>query len=410
LNVRIKIDKEIFNKIYRQFLNCTIRTQIFFGGSSSGKSYFLAQRTILDVLTGRRNYLICRNTAVTIKKSVFNEITKAISNMKVRNLFTINRTDMTITCINGYQILFAGLDDVEKIKSVTPIKDVITDVWIEEATEITYKAYKQLKKRLRGKTDVIKRVILSFNPIYKQHWIFDEFFLHWDETKEIQIVNNVLIVKTTYKHNAFLSKDDIIELESETDQYYFQVYTLGNFGIIGNVIFKNWEQRDLSEERKTFGLIESGLDFGWTHPNAYLRMHYNKNAKTLYILDEVYVNNVNNDQLAELMHKKYEQELIVGDSEAPLQVKEMFRLGFRIVGAHKPKGSVEYGYKWLLKQKIVVDTSCTGTIKELNIHKHKEDKNGNPLNIPEDKNNDCIAAMRYGMEYQMKESSGAGVY
>lgn len=132
MKIRIKIDPNVFNKIYREFLKCNIRTQIFFGGSSSGKSYFLAQRTLIDVLCNRRNYLICRNTAATIKKSVFNEVTKAISRMKLSKLFVINRTDMTITCDNGYQILFAGLDDVEKIKSITPIKGVITDIWINK--------------------------------------------------------------------------------------------------------------------------------------------------------------------------------------------------------------------------------------------------------------------------------------
>jgi phage terminase large subunit len=408
--MNLNLDKRLFNKSYRKFLNDQTRTQIFFGGSSSGKSYFLSQRTVIDVLTGGRNYLICRAVAATIKKSVFNEIQKAIINFKLSKLFIINQSDMTITCINGYQILFAGLDDVEKIKSITPKKGVITDIWIEESTEISYVAYKQLNKRLRGKTNLNKRMILSFNPIYKTHWIFKEFFVLWDDSKNFYCDDKLLILKTTYKDNDFLSEDDIYELENETDKYYFEVYSLGNWGVLGNVIFKNWVTRDLTEERKTFGLIESGLDFGWTHPNAYIQMHYNADKKELYILDEVYINNVNNDQLFELISEKYKDELIIGDSEAPLQIKEMFRKGLRIIGASKPKGSVEYGYKWLLKQKIIVDIRCTGTIKELNIHKLREDKNGNALNIPEDKNNDAVSAIRYGMQYQMRESAGVGVY
>jgi phage terminase large subunit len=131
--LNLNLDKRIFNKSYRKFLNDQTRTQIYFGGSSSGKSYFLAQRTILDVLKGGRNYLICRAVAATIKKSVFNEVQKAIINFKLSKLFIINQSDMTITCINGYQILFAGLDDVEKIKSITPKKGVITDIWVNLA-------------------------------------------------------------------------------------------------------------------------------------------------------------------------------------------------------------------------------------------------------------------------------------
>lgn len=239
MNVNLNISKKVFNDAYYPYLNKETRTQIYFGGSSSGKSYFLAQRTVLDVLANQRNYLICRAVASTLKRSVFNEIVKAISNFKLSKLFLINKTDMTITCINGYQILFAGLDDVEKIKSITPQKGVITDIWIEEATEITYQAFKQLNKRLRGKTKVNKRMILSFNPIYKTHWIFTQFFLLWDDTKNTFESEDLFILKTTYIHNKFLTKGDIKELENEIDKYYYEVYTLGyNNGSIKTLLIR----------------------------------------------------------------------------------------------------------------------------------------------------------------------------
>jgi phage terminase large subunit len=127
----MKIAHRVFNEKYKKYLKCQKRTQIFFGGSSSGKSFFLAQRTIIDVCSGR-NYLICRNTANTIKKSSFNEIIKAISAFGLSEIFNINKSEFVITCIsNQKQILFAGLDDVEKIKSITPINGVITDIWVK---------------------------------------------------------------------------------------------------------------------------------------------------------------------------------------------------------------------------------------------------------------------------------------
>ena len=132
----MKIKSRVFNKLYRDYIDCDTRTQIFFGGSSSGKSYFLAQRAVIDVSRGR-NYLICRNVASTIKKSVFNEIVKAINKFKLVDFFNINKTDMVITCIsNQKQILFVGLDDTEKIKSVTPIRGVITDIWVNKMAHI----------------------------------------------------------------------------------------------------------------------------------------------------------------------------------------------------------------------------------------------------------------------------------
>ena len=107
----------LINPLYYDYLNKPQFNQIFFGGSSSGKSYFLAQKIVLDNLNGC-NWLCCRNVAKTIRNSIFNEINKCIINMNMSKFYSINKTDMVITCkLNNKQIMFAGLDDVEKVKS-----------------------------------------------------------------------------------------------------------------------------------------------------------------------------------------------------------------------------------------------------------------------------------------------------
>ncbi|MBA7557904.1 hypothetical protein ES705_50686 [subsurface metagenome] len=134
---------------------------------------------------------------------------------------------MTITCVTGYQILFRGLDDAEKLKSIIPEKGVITDILIEEATETKRDDVKQLYKRLRGKSKVLKRLTMAFNPIIRTHWIFKEYFKNWVEGETEYHDDKLSILKTTYKDNRFLEQDDIDELENEQDPYYREVYTLG---------------------------------------------------------------------------------------------------------------------------------------------------------------------------------------
>lgn len=201
--------------------------QIFFGGSSSGKSFFISDKIVLDVLNGV-NWLCCRNVANTIKRSVFNEVTKSISNMGLTGYFTVNKSDMIITCkVNKKQILFCGLDDVEKVKSITPQNGVLERIFIEEATEIKREAYMQLKKRLRGQSTHSKHIYMAFNPILKSHWIYKEFFGGWEDNKTVYEDTDKLIVKTTYKDNMFLTGEDRRLLEDETDPYFYSVYTLG---------------------------------------------------------------------------------------------------------------------------------------------------------------------------------------
>ena len=91
-------------------------------------------------------------------------------------------------------------------------------------------------------------------------------------------------------------------------------------------------------------------------------------------------------------------------------IKSLNKNGLRVQSCKKGKGSVEFGYKWLKKQKIIVDNNCKNVIMELTIHKNREDKQGNSLNMPEDRNNHAIDAIRYGMQFQMNENSGSGVY
>ena len=210
-SIPITIDAVIFNDVYLPHLENMTRTQIYYGGSSSGKSVFLAQRCVVDILRGGRNYLVCRAVGKYIRKSVFNEIEKVIREWGLMDQFTIHKTEMTITCVNGYQIIFCGLDDEEKIKSITPIKGIITNIWVEEATETTKNLVKQLNKRLRG-VDIEgkskpKRLTLSFNPIIKAHWIYKEYFadIGWADDQTVFEGEDLFILKTWYIHNRFLS-------------------------------------------------------------------------------------------------------------------------------------------------------------------------------------------------------------
>lgn len=403
--INLEINPDIFNPIYlKHQLNNNNRYQIYFGGSSSGKSFSLAQRTVLDVFKGNRNYLIVRNVQSTLKRSCLNEITKAISNFKLNEYFQVNKTDMIITCkLNNKQILFCGLDDVEKVKSITPIDGVITDIWVEEATETDYKAVKQLDKRLRGKSKVVKRLTLSFNPILKDHWLYTEYFDIWEDDKQYVEKDNVSILKTTYKDNKFLAEDDIKALESESDKYYYEVYTLGNWGVLGAVIFKNWRVEDFSDIESTFDNFRHGIDWGFADdPFAYVKSHYDRMRRKLYICDEIEAVGLLNREAAPLVSKKANRELVICDNASPKDVAEFSDLRINAVSARKGAGSIEYGIKFLQGLEIIIHPRCQNFKNEINKYKYKEDKNGNILPIAVDKDNHLIDALRYSLENDME--------
>lgn len=410
--VSVHIDGRMFNPVYKPFLADNTRNQIYFGGSSSGKSVFLAQRCAIDVANGGRNYLCVRKTANTIRRSMFNEICKAINAFRMGPLFpSINKSEMVITCANGYQILFAGLDDPEKIKSTTPAKGVVTDIWMEEATEDDETDLQDLEKRLRGmeigKPSPPKRLILSFNPILKSHWIFVKYFGGWVDGSGLYRDDGLVILKTTYKDNKFLAPDDIKALEDETDPYYRDVYTLGNWGVLGDVIFRNWETRDLSKMKAQFTNKRHGLDFGFSKdPAAMPCTHYDKARKTIYIYDELYMPGLTNDLLAKEIAKLIGRDPITCDSAEPKSIQEIKGHGVYALPAKKGKDSVNHGIQWLRQQHIVVDVKCVHMKNELQQYQWKQDKDGHSLPVPVDKNNHLIDGLRYAYEDEYRPRTG----
>jgi phage terminase large subunit len=397
----IKPLPKLYNDKYYKRLKDDTRLQIYFGGASSGKSYFIAQRIALDTLSGR-NTLVLRNVARTLRNTCWNEVIKAITALPrtLRDCFNVSKSEMLITATNnGAQILFAGLDDVEKIKSITPANGVLTDIWIEEATETSYDDYKQLEKRLRGESKHKKRITLSFNPIYKEHWLYKEFFKGWADDDTSYQDERLSILKTTYKDNRFLTADDIYELENEQDEYYRDVYTYGNWGVLGDVIFRNWRVDDLSEFKKTADKLYFGLDFGFSSdPCAGAKLHYDRAHKRIYILDELYEKGLTNTALAPVLRDFAGNNYITCDSAEPKSIKELQNMGVRALGAKKGPDSVMHGIQWLQGHEIIIDSKCQNAKNEFQLYQWKKDKDGNSLRVPEDRNNHLIDAIRYAIE------------
>ena len=230
MNVNIRISKQVFNNVYLPYLNNTDRYLIFYGGGSSGKSYFIAQRFIYKLIHPVRcNLLVVRQTGDSNRRSTFPLLKQVISNWNLAEHFKINESDMRIICkLTGNEVAFAGLDDVEKIKSITFSNGELTDIWVEEATECQEADINQLKVRLRGGKSK-KQMVLSFNPINIQHWIKKHFIDSGLAT----------VCFSTYKDNKFLTDEDKKALEDlkDSDEYVYEVYCLGKWGILGKTVF-----------------------------------------------------------------------------------------------------------------------------------------------------------------------------
>lgn len=385
--------------------NFNHKTQIIYGGASSGKSYAIAQRVVLDTIRGR-NTLVIRKTSNSMKSSCFNEILSKISDFGLMYLFKVSLGDFTITCLdNNRQIIFKGLDDPEKIKSIKPIAGVITDIWIEEATQVSYDDYQLLKTRLRGATPFKKRITMSFNPIIKTHWIYKQFFEgFWQDDKQFVEDKDKSILKTTYKDNNFLTQDDIERLEAEQDPYYRNVYLLGNWGVLAGAVFSNYVVEDFDPE--SFDVYRFGLDWGFSNDEfACVKLALDLPRRIIYICEEIYEKHLTNDQAIPKVKALVGSGVVWCDSAEPKSITEFRYKGINARPVKKGAGSVEQGVNFMKRFKIIIHPQCPNALAEFNSYRYKEDrKTGEVLPEIVDKDNHLIDAIRYALstDFEMK--------
>jgi PBSX family phage terminase large subunit len=275
--------------LLRFLQDLTIRFIILFGGSSSGKSYSVAQIILIFTIWEGSNTLVMRKVGASIRDSIYQDFKTAADQLGITNLFRFSDGVKTITCLsNEARIVFKGLDDSEKIKGLSSFKRVVLD----EESEFEEEDYKQIRKRLRGM--VGQQIITTFNPIKETHWIKTQVFdkEKWHEipkiveiagrelppqltdvksirmnepksilnprTKEIEEhPSDTVVIQTTYLNNfwvvgspdgtyGFYDEQCVADFERDrlNDPDYYNVYALGEWGVIrtGSEFFSSFNR------------------------------------------------------------------------------------------------------------------------------------------------------------------------
>lgn len=377
------------------------RYQVVWGGAGSGKSHIIARKILYRMLSEshcKHNFLIIRKVDRTIKRSVFALMKNIISRWGLLSEFDINLTDKTmIYKPTGAQIMFSGLDDVEKLKSI----EGVTSIWAEEATELTQEDFEQLDLRLRGNTGSLKQIILTLNPISEQHWIKRIFF---DDP-----INGAFTLKTTFLDNAFIDEEYkmVMENKKKTNPRYYSIYALGNWGTAEGLVFNRVTQRLIRPEEIKGLEYAQGLDFGYTNdPTAFNQTYVDMKNKQILVYDGFYRKGMSNAEIANkikdmLGHKSK----TTADSSEPKSIDYIKAKGVSIVGAAKGPDSIRAGIDFLHEFEIVVNAHLVEFMTEFNNYAWATDKEGKATNKPCDDFNHFIDSLRYGLEPYMKRKN-----
>lgn len=359
------------------------------GGRGSGKSRFFAGLAVEEAFARKVDIVCIREVQGTLDQSAKKTIEDTIQRMGLGQHFDVQRD--VIYSQRGGRIIFKGMQDfnAENIKSLEGY-DI---AWVEEARNLSQRSLDLLIPTIRKKGS---EIWFSWNPEREDDPI--EHF--WADGSRPE---NSILVTAQYWDNPWFRDTELpadMERDRKRDPERYQHVWCGAFKTMAEaLVFKNWQVATF--DTPAGSVFRFGADWGYAQdPTVLVRCYLD--GRKLYIDQEAYMSGCEIDMLPDLFDRVPESRkwFITADSSRPETISYMRAHGFpRINSSAKGAGSVEEGLEWLKAFDIVVHTRCENVIRELKSYSWKVDKLTNKvLPVLEDKNNNCIDALRYACE------------
>ena len=376
--------------LYRLNYNSKADIVVNQGGTSSGKTYAILQVLFSLAIKSECTITVVGQDIPNLKVGALRDALDIINADEViqQQLVSYNRSERVLSFRNGSIIEFNSYDNDQDAKSGK--RDYL---FINEANGIPYIVFEQLHLRTRVRT------YIDYNP--------DTSF--WVHEKVIPQATTQLII-SDHRHNPFLTAKirEKIEGLKDKDLDLWKVYARGRTGRVEGLVLKKWYiTKESFEDKKLLGY---GLDFGFTNdPTSLIEVRTQDGE--LWVREVIYETGLTNPDISNEMDrlKVSRSSLIVADSAEPKSIEELRRMRWTVDGVKKEKDSVNFGLSLLKGYSINVHADSKNLIKELSSYKWKVDRDGNTLNVPVDKDNHAIDALRY-LVYHKFAKKGYGKY
>ena len=372
-------------KVFEDLIENDHRICVFQGSSRASMTYNILIYWIYKLLNEDNKILsIVRKTLPSLKGSVLRDLKEVLI---LFNMYDPDKWHVS----DGYYELGTNTIEWFSCDDETKLRGRKRDyLFLNEATEIAYDEYVQLLLRTSD------RITIDFNPSLWKSWIYD-----------LEGNDDVLYTITTYKDNPFLPQVQVDEIEKlkDKDPNLWRVFGLGQKGVPTRVVFTH--QQYYGQLPDGAKLLAYGIDFGYNDPSVLAAVY--KMNDNIYCQELLYLKNIT---IPDFIYKIKDIEGInfyddfICDSANPQAIEEMRRNGLNA----KPvkKDTILSGIDQIKRNNFYVHVESKNLMEELQTYVWKNDKNGNNLDEPEDKNNHLLDAIRYVL--QMKAMRNTGVY
>lgn len=396
---------------------------VFPGGRGSTKSSFVGGIAIpLLIIANPKCHAVCfRKVGNTIQNSIFSQVIWGIYQLGLQNLFIIPKRYSTpiIFKPTGQQIVFMGLDDPMKVKSIKLPFGYIGITWFEELDQFAGEGELRNVQQSTMRGGDLFWDFRTFNPpISKNNWANEYTDIAETRYNTLVVRNTYLDVPMNWLGQAFI--DEAEELKEINYKAYEHEY-LGIPTGTGGDVFQNVQDLDMEKETeitdgygnvinrtplwKTFDKIYNGIDWGFAiDPFRFVRCHFDRANLDLYIFAEYSTSKTRNEIVFKTIYEDLKlcdkNELVTADSAEPKSVADFRAYGAFIREAEKGPDSVRYGIKWLqgLRHIYIDKRRCPLTWREFVNYEYDTDKDGNFISAYPDFDNHSIDAVRYALE------------
>lgn len=370
------------------------------GGKGSGKSEFAARKIFYRCMKeGGHRVLILRKVSKTNRDSTIEVFRRLLNEQEIEYAFDRTHLEIRFNSVSGVSntLLFRGLDDPEKIKSIKGI----TLEWLEEATEFTEKDFLEVDLAFREPSPYYKQIILTFNPVESlAPWIKKRFFPDDPANNDCRAYTDI----------STIDDNPISEMRSQysealnaiTDPVMRSIYRFGIWARPAGVIY-SWPVVDAPPH--SFDEIFYGLDFGYSvNPTALIKIY--RKARDFYLEELIYRTKLTNqDIIREMITMNISRtSYIFADSAEPKSIQEIRNGGFNVKPSDKGPDSVRSGISFLQACNIKIIAGSPFLIKEASTYKWKEGEDGVPINEPVKFNDHGMDAVRYGIFTHMRRA------
>lgn len=385
------------------------------GGRGSIKSNFwsaLVEETIRN--DPMAHCVVTRRYKTDLRNSVYSQLIKTITRHDKLDDWEFTTSPLMAKYKRtGQCVLFVGADKPISLKSYNLPFGYIKLLINEECDEMA--GIEQLDNIYDTfiRADAPSLNIKVFNPPKSANNFMNEYTAS-------KVGDSLTYISHSYYYNVpveWLGKRFFERAEwfkEHKPKYYANNY-LGEVTGTGGAIFDNLELREITDDEiKTMSYFYHGLDFGYEHPQAFIKCYYDFETEILYPVEEVYSKRCKNSTFARKI-KQYKNVEIIADSARPDNISEMNDWGFDVIGAVKRWGSNkgrDYCWEWLRQcNKIVIDRARTPHLAdEMTKLEFELLKDGTFSSEYPKLGEDCVMALIYALNRVIRESRREDLY